>query len=47
MEYTWKRGVSIVSAQVEIRGDNVQAIDNYSVRDFWYKKVLNKSLKAK
>ena len=34
MGYTWRRGESIVSAEVEIRGDIVQAIDNYGGRDF-------------
>ena len=40
------REESIVSAKVEIRGDIVQAIDNYGGRDFWYKKVLSKPRKA-
>ena len=37
--------MSIVSAWVEIRGDIVQAIDNYGGRDVRYKKVLSKPLK--
>ena len=34
VEYAWKRIVFIVSAQIEIRGGIVQAIDNYGGRDF-------------
>ena len=46
MGYAWKRGVFIVGAYVEIRGDTVQVIDKYGGGDFWYKKnVLSKPLK--
>ena len=40
------REESIVSALVEIRGDIVQAIDNFGGRDFWCKKVLSRPRKA-
>ena len=40
------REESIVSALVEIRGDIVQAIDDYDGRDFGYKKVSSRPQKA-
>ena len=40
------REESIVSAWVEIRGDYVQAIDNYGGRDFLLQKVLSRPRKA-
>jgi hypothetical protein len=46
MAYERKIGVSIISAYIEIWGDSAQAIDNYGRRDFWYKKVLSKSIKT-
>ena len=33
---------SSYSAEMKIRGDIVQAIDNYGGRDFWYKKVSSR-----